>query len=170
MLSQLMQFVVQHWAIVAVLAGVAFVFCLARLSGNEGSSAFERRGALVTESELRFYRALAAAVGGSWSVFPMVRLADVVKVRKGIIAAQTWRNRTFGKHVDFVLCDNDSLNVRLAIELDDVSHEQPSRQQRDTLVNQALRSAGLPLLRVPVAETYDKIALRKAIDQILAKK
>ena len=170
MLSQLLQFLLQNWAVVAVLAGIALVFLVARHSGNDVLSAFEKRGPLVTGAELRFYKALQAAVGGSWSVFAMVRLADVVKVRRGIAGEQSWRNRSFGKHVDFVLCDNDSLEVRLAIELDDKSHRRPDRQQSDLFKSEALASAGLPLLRVDVAESYDKIALRKTLDQLLAKK
>lgn len=170
MLSQLLQFLLQNWAVVAVLVAIGFVFLLARHSGNDVLPAFEKRGPLVTGQELRFYKALQAAVGGSWSVFAMVRLADVVKVRKGIAAEQSWRNKTFGKHVDFVLCDNDSLEVCLAIELDDASHRRADRQQSDVFKSEALASAGLPLLRVDVAEHYDRVALRKTIDQRLGKK
>jgi hypothetical protein len=169
-MAQLIQLVLQNWAIVAVLLALALVFWLARVSGNEEKPAFERRGPLVTEAELRFYRVLQAAVGGSWSVFAMVRLADLVKVREGIAGAQAWRNKTFGKHIDFVLCDNDSLQVCLAIELDDSSHARPDRQQRDAFVNESLASAGLPLLRVPVTQNYDKVELRKTLDQMLGKK
>jgi len=168
-MSALVAFLLQHWLILSVTAGIALVFFLARHSGNDVLPAFELRGCLVTETELRFYRALQGAVGGSWSVFAMVRLADVVKVRKGVAGARDWRDKTFGKHVDFVLCDNDSLNVRLAIELDDSSHRRGDRRQRDAFVNEALASAKLPLMRVPVAEGYDKIQLRKTIDELLAK-
>lgn len=168
--SQLFTLLAQNWAIVIVLAIVAAVFWLARHSGQEVLPAFERRGPLVTDAELRFYRALQMAVGGSWSVFAMVRLADLLKVRKGIAAAQTWRNKTFGKHIDFVLCENDSLRVCLAIELDDSSHLRADRKERDAFIQQALSSAGLPLLRVPVAEHYDKIELRKTIDQAIGKR
>lgn len=169
MLSQLLQFLLQNWLLVAVVGGIGLVFWLARHSGNDVLSAFEKRGPLVTGAELRFYKALQAAVGGSWSVFAMVRLADLVKVRRGIAGEQSWRNRSFGKHIDFVLCDNDSLEVCLAIELDDASHRRPERQQSDQFKAEALAAAGLPLLRIDVAEQYDKIALRKSIDQLLKK-
>lgn len=170
MLSQLFQFVLQNWTVAAVLAGIAAVYCLARFSGNEVLPAFEKRGPLVTGAELRFYKALQSAVGGSWSVFAMVRLADLVRVRKGIAAEQSWRNKTFGKHIDFVLCDNDSLEVCLAIELDDSSHRRPDRKPADLFKTEVLASAGLPLLRIDAAEHYDKIALRKTLDQMLGKK
>jgi hypothetical protein len=169
MLSQLLQFLLSNWPVVAVVAGIALVVWFARHSGNDVLSAFEKRGPLVTGAELRFYRALQAAVGGSWSVFAMVRLADLVKVRRGIAGEQSWRSKSFGKHIDFVLCDNDSLEVCLAIELDDASHRRPDRQQSDQFKAEALASAGLPLLRVDMAESYDKISLRKTIDQLVKK-
>jgi hypothetical protein len=168
--SQILTLLADNWALVAVLTAIAAVWWLARNSGNEVVAAYERRGPLITEAELRFYRVLQGAVGGSWSVFAMVRLADLIKVRKGIAAAQSWRSRAFGKHIDFILCDNDSLNVCLAIELDDSSHRRADRRVRDAFVQAALSSAGLPLLRVPVAEHYDKFELRKAIDHMLGKK
>jgi very-short-patch-repair endonuclease len=167
MVTTLLQLAWQNWALLLVLATIALVFYLARHSGNEVLPAFEARGSLVTEAELRFYQALTAAAGGSWTVFAMVRLADLVKVRSDIAGAQAWRNKTFGKHIDFVVCDNNSLQVRLAIELDDSSHQRADRQQRDAFVNEALASAGLPLLRIPVAPQYDKIELRRVLDQIL---
>jgi very-short-patch-repair endonuclease len=40
------------------------------------------------------------------------------------------------------------------VELDDSSHEAPHRQQRDALVNEVLRTVGVPLLRVPVKRSY----------------
>ena len=169
MLSQLLQFLLQNWLLVAIAGGIGLIFWVARHSGNDVLSAFEKRGPLVTGAELRFYKTLQAAVGGSWSVFAMVRLADVVKVRRGIAGEQAWRSKSFGKHIDFVLCDNDSLDVCLAIELDDASHRRPERKQSDEFKAEALAAAGLPLLRIDVAEQYDKIALRKTIDGLLKK-
>jgi very-short-patch-repair endonuclease len=169
-MASLLALLAQHWVLIGVAVGIAALFFLARNSGNEVLPAFERRGPLVTGAELKFYRALTGAAGGSWSVFTMVRLADLIKVRAGISSARAWRNRTFGKHVDFIICDNDSLEVRLAIELDDASHNRPHRQTRDAFVNEALSTAGLPLLRIKVADNYDKIELRKQLDQLLVKK
>ncbi len=103
-------------------------------------------------------------------MFTMVRLADLIKVRPHISNEQAWRNKTFGKHIDFVLCDHETLDVRLAIELDDSSPSQPDRTKRDAFVNDALASAGLPLLRVEIADRYDRVELRRLIDHILDKR
>ena len=104
------------------------------------------------------------AVRDDWLVFSMVRLADVIKVRTKSRKSHTWTNRIQGKHVDFVLCDEETLEVKLAIELDDGS--QPSTQ-RDRFVYLALTAAGLPLLRVRVQDKYETMALRKDIEDAL---
>lgn len=170
MLRALFEILIHNWALISVLLVVAVVFWLARVAGGEGEFPYQKRPSLVTQAELRFLRTLQAAVGGSWAVFAMVRMADLLKVPGDVPGAQSFRNKIFGKHIDFVLCDNDSMELRLAIELDDSSHSRSDRQERDVFVNEALRSAGLPLLRVPVAENYDKIELRKTIDQMMGKK
>ncbi len=55
------------------------------------------------------------------------------------------------------------MNVVLAIELDDRSHQRPDRVERDRFLNQALSAAGLPLLRVAVAEHYDADQLQAEV-------
>jgi len=50
------------------------------------------------------------------------------------------------KHVDFLLVRSNDLAPVAGIELDDSSHEEEDRQQRDVFVDEAFASAGLPLL------------------------
>jgi very-short-patch-repair endonuclease len=42
----------------------------------------------------------------------------------------------------------------LVIELDDASHEEESRRDRDTFVDAALTAAGLPILHIPAKSSY----------------
>jgi very-short-patch-repair endonuclease len=51
-------------------------------------------------------------------------------------------------------------DIRLAIELDDRTHQRPDRRDRDTFVDRALATAGVPILRVPAAARYDPAALK----------
>lgn len=147
----------------AVLIAVALI-ALFRL--RETAPPYEKRKSLLTDSELQFYDVLRDAAG-DWSICAMVRIADLIRVRKKTQKRQAWLNRILAKHVDFVLCDPATMEALLAIELDDKSHERPERQERDRFVNDAFAAAGLPLLRVPVQPEYDVDGLRKAIDQSL---
>jgi hypothetical protein len=96
----------------------------------------------------------------------MVRLADIIKVRPKTRKFQSWNTRIQGKHLDFVLCDVDTLDVKLAIELEDTS-QQSDRGRRDRFVNTALAAAGVPLLRVRLQEKYETAALRKDLEDVM---
>ncbi len=154
----------QNWPLVAFLFGAMVIIVLALLSLRDGPLPYERRGILLAPAEIAFLRALQVAVREDWLIFSMVRLSDIIKVRSKSRKSQTWTNRIQGKHVHFVLCDDETLEVKLAIEIDDGS--QP-RTERDRFVYLALTAAGLPLLRVRAQDKYETTALRKDIEDAL---
>jgi very-short-patch-repair endonuclease len=161
------RFLFDHWPIIFVALTVLIAWLLAKLVLGPEKLPYQKRASLLTESELTFYRALSQAVNGQWSIHAMVRLADLIQVRPQTPKFQAWQNRIHAKHVDFLLCDQGSMEAKLALELDDRTHERPDRQRRDEFVDQALADAGVPLLRVDVGESYDPAALRKTIDERL---
>lgn len=150
----------------AILVGIVVVVILiAKLFlAEEERLPYVKRNSLVTNSELSFFHVLREAVEDQWHVVAMVRLADIMRVRKGTAEFQKWQNKIHAKHIDFLLCDPESLEIVLAIELDDATHQRADRQERDEFVNAAFECCGLPLLRVPVAKDYDVDELRQAID------
>lgn len=158
---------IQNWPIVVFAVTVGALIVMALFLLREGPLPYERRGVLLTPAEINFFRHLQAAVREDWLVFSMVRLADIIKVRPRTRKSQGWQNRIFGKHIDFVLCDYETLEVKLCIELDDSSHRRTDRVARDKFVNVALTAAGLPLLRVRVQEKYENAILRKDIEDAL---
>lgn len=94
-----------------------------------------------------------------------VRLADVVAVKKGIQNPERQRlfNSIQSKHVDFVLCDNDRITVQCVIELDDKSHEEEGRQDRDSFVDQVMRSSGIPIFHFSAKRGYSIEEIRNTI-------
>lgn len=119
------------------------------------------RDDFLSLAELNFYRVLVT-VTADWAVlFTKVNLGDLVYVRTGEYGQnQAYRNKIDRKHVDFLLCDPESLRPLLAIELDDSSHNRPDRQARDKFVDGVFAAAGLPLLHVPVSRSYNTQKLR----------
>jgi hypothetical protein len=109
---------------------------------------------LLSKGERAFFFALCKAVGFRFHIFPKVRLIDIVAVIPGTPNPQSHKNRILSKHVDFVLCARDTFTPLLVIELDDRSHRSPSTQVRDTLKDNILDAAGLPILRIPAFNTY----------------
>ncbi|MGG6238744.1 DUF2726 domain-containing protein [Nodosilinea sp. AN01ver1] len=130
--------------------------------------AYSRQKYLFTRAELSFYRALQAAAAEQYHVLGKVRVADVLKPQTE--NRGDWQrafNKISAKHFDFVLCDRDSLSILAAVELDDSSHQRSDRIKRDDFLNQAVKSAGLPLIRFPVQPAYDRDAIQQHIAQTL---
>lgn len=128
---------------------------------------YTRKKFFLTRAEHEFYNALVDAVGGEYRIFAQVHLPILVD---HAIRGQNWRaalahiNR---KSVDFVLCDKTYLSPKLAIELDDKSHERPDRQERDREVERILREAGVPLLRLENRDSFNPDELVERIEETL---
>ena len=138
--------------------------------GHAGALPYRRRDYLLTAAERSFYEVLCNVTESELHVFPKVRLADLVWMPKGTANRQAHFNRIQSKHVDFVLCDREKLAPVLVIELDDASHEEASRRDRDTFVDTALIAAGLPILHIPAKRAYVPADLAALIEQKLAGK
>ena len=66
-------------ALLLVLVGVVQYLKAMQKKGRGAVHRYERRNALMTPAELKFFRALEAAVGSQYRVFSKVRLADIVQ-------------------------------------------------------------------------------------------
>lgn len=151
--------------VVAVMIVAAAI--LVRASFSSRRLPYAARDTLLTPAEVRFYRALRGAAADDWTIFAMVRLADLLAVESPLPRGRAWFQKIAAKHIDFVLCDPLDLRPIAALELDDSSHESPKRLDRDAFVDEAFRSAGLPLLRFAVAERYDPDELRNQLDEAI---
>jgi len=136
----------------AALGGLTFLHYLRPRS--RPALPYRKTDHLLTPAERSFYEVLRRIIGDDLRLFVKVRLADLVWLPHDIENRQAHVNRVAAKHIDFVLCDPRTFAPVLTVELDDSSHEARHRQQRDALVNEVLRTVGLPLLRVPVKRSY----------------
>jgi hypothetical protein len=162
----MLQLAFENWPVVLFGAITLTLMVVALLSLRDGPLPYERRGVLLAPAEINFLRALQHAAREDWLIFSMVRLADIIKVRPRTRKFQSWNSRLQGKHLDFVLCDYETLDVKLAIELADLNVP-VDRGNRDRFLNTALAAAGVPLLRVHVQEKYETAVLRKDIEDAL---
>ena len=119
------------------------------------SADFIAKESPFTAAEARFLRVLDDALGEEYRVFAKLRLADLLDVRgeRGAAWLRAF-NQISAKHVDFVVCRSETLEVVAAVELDDRSHQAPDRQRRDAFVARAFATAELPLVRIPVRRAY----------------
>jgi hypothetical protein len=123
---------------------------------------YSKKKYFFSVAERSFYEVLKRLISPDYTLFAKVRLADLVDVTKGASAWQSHFNRISGKHVDFVLCDRDLAPV-VAIELDDASHDEGDRQDRDKFVDQALTAAALPIVRIRAKRAYAPDQVRVAL-------
>ncbi len=165
-LKRMLPLAIDNWPVLVFLTITCVLIVVALFSLRDGPLPYERRGVLLSPPEIQFLRALQLASREDWLIFSMVRLADIIKVRPRTRKYQSWNSRIQGKHLDFVLCDLETLDIKLAIELDDAAPA-AGRGRRDRFVNTALAAAGVPLLRVKVQEKYETAALRKDLEDAL---
>lgn len=135
------------------------------LAVMERRPVYGRQDAMFTAAEINFYRTLHKAAP-DYIVMGKVRVADLLKVHGGLASASEKRtafNRITGKHVDFVLLEQNTMRPLCALELDDKSHQKRARRERDDFLNKAFKEAGLPLLRIPCAAGYQQDVIRNLI-------
>ena len=151
-------------AAVLLLAVLAVIAARRQRPGAASIPGYRRRD-FLSKAEHAFFAVLQRAVGQDGLVFAKVRLADLLAPAAGQ-GSGGWQaafNRIQSKHIDFVLCSLDDVVPRLAIELDDASHRQARRKERDQFLEAACQSAGLPLLRIAVHRDYMVRELREQI-------
>ena len=126
---------------------------------------YEPVGSLFTRTEQNFLNVLNQVAGSDYGVFGKVRIADVIRVRRGIQGKEFGRafNQIKGKHFDFVICDPGTSKILVVVELDDSSHQREERRKRDEFVDRATEAAGVPLLRVKAQGVYDPNVIAEMI-------
>jgi very-short-patch-repair endonuclease len=142
---------------------------LERRSKGSKTDLYEPIPYLLSESEKKFHEVLYDAVGQRYLIYPKVGLSDIVDVRKRLARSDSqaaW-NRINQKHVDFILCSPGDYRVLAVIELDDKSHGDPRRQDRDLFVDEVLKTVGLPILHVKAARDYDPQQLADSVATLL---
>lgn len=145
-------------AMLARLIGVGRVPAAPTGPATSPAHTYRLRDDFLSPAEANLLRVLRDAAGDWALICPKVRLADLVYAPHQEERRAAF-NRVSRKHLDFVLCDAQTLRPSLAIELDDRSHERPDRRERDVFIDQVLDGVGLPLLRLPVQRSYDTRAI-----------
>jgi hypothetical protein len=124
----------------------------------------------LSPAEYSFYRVLRTALNDALVICPKVNLGDIFHVQQGTASFMKWRAKINQKHVDFLLCQPDTMTPVFGIELDDGSHKREDRKKRDSDVNRIFATASLPLLHVPVQESYNVNEVRSAISELFSRK
>jgi hypothetical protein len=124
-----------------------------------------KKQVLFSPAERSFLGVLNQAIGEEYLVFGKVRVADIVEPQRSLDKSKRQRafNRISAKHFDFVLCAKGDLAVVCAIELNDHSHQQSKRQDRDAFLVGLCQAISLPLIQMPAQRTYSVPEIRTKV-------
>ncbi|APX09944.1 hypothetical protein BWP24_27455 (plasmid) [Vibrio campbellii] len=112
----------------------------------------KKRNYLCTKTENKFYQVLRDVLPPEYIVHSQVSMMALVQPVNFKDNSKTW-----AKRMDFVITDKNT-KIMAVIELDDSSHRQQKRQERDIYVNNAFKNLH-PLLRFEAMNIYDKVAI-----------
>lgn len=102
---------------------------------------------LMTRAEHTLYTLLTGCLPEWVIVAPKVRIADIIEIDKSANSLPKHLYSITNKHVDFVICDRKTSTIICGIELDDISHQEASRVERDIFVNKLFSAVNTPLIR-----------------------
>src|ERR1700733_7670862 len=142
------------------------------VSGGRNSSKpkfqYARKDFIMTRAEHECYDALVAEMGTDYFFFPQIHLDAIVQpkdTRKDRLYAFRHINQ---KSLDFIACDKKYIRPLFAIELDDKTHSQPKRIERDIEVERILHGAGIPLIRIENRGRFDPKELAQLVQNGIA--
>ena len=156
--------------VVIVIVVIGFSKLRGGYNGVNGQKKYQytKKIFFLSRAEHECFDALMLAVGNDYYVFAQVHLPTLVD---GKIVGQNWRGafrHISEKSVDFVLCDKAYLSPKLAIELDDRTHERLERKEQDREVERILKDAKVPLLRLENHGRFNSSELSRKIKDALA--
>lgn len=152
-----------------IIIGLLVLFLFRYLISLQNRVSWKKSESVLDTYELNFFNSLSQSISPQMYICPKVRIADLINVDylKGTSKYQANFNKISQKHVDFVICDKQTFNTKLVIELDGASHNKPSRIDRDNFIDQVFETAGIPILHIPVSNSYKIDELSSQITQLI---
>lgn len=126
---------------------------------------YRKSKSLLTFRERELHRALRRANDNEFALMLKVRMGDFIYLANSPLDRKAHNNKILCKHVDFLFCDKFTLEPLLVVELDDSSHKQEDRIERDKFKDETFQAVGLPCLRIELQEKYEWESLRQQIKE-----
>jgi len=115
---------------------------------------YRLREQFMSTPELALLRVLQSMVQDYYVICPKVALNDIFYIVRPNENVHFF-NKIFRKHVDFLLCEPDTLKPAFGIELVKPIARNETREA-DKFMEDLFLSAGLPLVHVPSNDHYDE--------------
>ena len=117
-------------------------------------SPYRLRDYFLSTPEIALLRLLQQMIGERYIICPKVALTDIFTIVRPNENVHFY-NKIFRKHVDFLLCDPQTLKAAIAVELVKPIARTETRAS-DQFVEELFLQAGIPLVHVPLGERYEQ--------------
>lgn len=142
MISQVLIFIAIVVFVFLLLLGGYYVY---KKEGKTFETSYVKKK-FLTENEKHFYKVLKEACGTDWVICPQVSMGALLDVNKNKYDEDTYwklKQRFAMKIIDYVICDANTLNPVLIVELDDKTHKLSKDVKRDAYTS----NVGLKTIR-----------------------
>lgn len=129
---------------------------------NTDTFLYEVKKTLISKAEQSFYAAIKASIPEGFCVFPQINLASFI--------ARTddarYHNELF-RNVDFLVTDSE-YRPKIVIEINDQTHLNNDRKERDEKVQKICEEAGIPILKLWTNYGANPDYIKRRIDETLS--
>ncbi len=122
---------------------------------------YEVRNRLISKSEQEFYEAIKKSLPEGYCVFPQINLASFIERTDHA----RFHNELF-RNVDFLVVDFE-YRPKLIIEINDQTHLNAERKDRDEKVRKICEEAGIPILKLWTSYGVNQDYINSKIEQII---
>lgn len=129
---------------------------------NDEKPTYSSKASLMTECEKRFFDAIKKLASPKYIVQPQINLASIINKE----SHTKYQNELF-RNIDFGILDQN-YKLLVLIEINDSTHTERNRRERDQKVQAICKEAGIPLVtfwtKYGVNESYIKEQLAKYLE------
>lgn len=124
---------------------------------------YDAKKAFISKSEQGFFNAIKSCVPEGYYVFPQINLASFIDRTD----YARFHNELF-RNVDFLITDAEYA-PKLIIEINDQTHLNNDRKERDEKVQKICEEAGIPILKLWTSYGINPEYIKSRIDETLSK-
>lgn len=131
------------------------------LATDSNKYLYNLRKTLISKSEQGFFNAIKASVPEGYCVFPQINLASFIDRTDDA----RFHNELF-RNVDFLVTDAE-YKPKFIIEINDQTHYNNDRKERDEKILRICEEAGIPILKLWTSYGVNQEYIKSRIDEIL---
>lgn len=146
----------RFWRYCAENESILRTSIMAQVMDNKSSDQrlpYRLKEPFLSSTELALFRALRELVEDRYVICPKVALNDLFYILRPNENVHFF-NKFFRKHVDFLLCDSQSMLPAYGVEILRPIAKNETREF-DRFMQDLFTDAGLPLVHIPLGESYE---------------